>query len=206
MATLTVRSSDGQNIGHDVGSGVGFFGAGGFGYSVQVDKWNARTFITNANGTVEGAEIDNLMWTAPTGCIWGTSGEEHLLTEIPNDKATINIRFEHTSAVDVQNVELRAYDGTNVDNAPSGVEIRGFEIIHPDAPYTNNGSGDAYWTAMSGAVGVLSLSDSPGLSGVYAAAGGTGASEIADWSIGLASSPASVGSKTGKFYFTLEYL
>lgn len=206
MADLNVYGGENYNIGTDVGSGVGFFGAGGFGYSVQVNKFNARTYITNASGSSEGPEIDNLMWTAPTGVIWGTSGEEHQLTEIPNDKATVNIKFTHTSSVDIQNAVFRAFDGVSVDNAPSGCSIRAFEIIHDGTTYSNDGSGDTHWIALSGADSTLSLSDSPGTSGVYANAGGTGSDTRHDWYIGTTLMPTSIGEKTGSFYVYMEYL
>ena len=206
MATLTIQSTDGYPIDYAAGSGLGFFGPGGFGYSVAVGSWQSRTFITNTNGTTEGAEIDNNKWINATGVTWGVTGEEHLLTELPNDKATININFTHSSAVNIQNAELRAYDGTNVDNAPSGIEIRGAEILHPYTTYVNNGSGDTHWTAMSGANGILSLSDSPGSGALVAATGGTVNSTRHDYFVALSASPSSVGAKTGKFYISLEYL
>jgi hypothetical protein len=206
MAEVKFYAGEGYEINNAAGSGLGFFGANGFGYAIQAGTWNQTTFITNENGTTEGAEVDNLKWVSATGVVYGSEGTHRRLTEIPNDKATLNIQFTHTSAVDVQNAELRAYDGTNVDNAPSGMEIRGFEIIHPDITYTNTGSGDVYWTAMSGSVGILSLSNSPGPSGIYASSGHEAPATEHSWFNGLALSPSTIGSKTGKMCFSMEYL
>jgi len=205
-ATLTILSSDDHYIAHDSGSGVGFFGAGGFGYSIQVGSWASRTYITDQNGTVEGTEIDNDKWVNPSGFTWGVEGSQHPLLALPNDKSTIKIRFENDSAVLTQNAEIRAYDGVSIDNAPSGVEIRGAQVIHPYTTYVANGSGDSHWVAMSGSAGIVTLADSPGSGGFVAATGGTVTSTVHEWHFATSSSPSSVGAKTGKYYISLEYL
>lgn len=206
MATLTVLSSDNHFIAHDSGSGIGYFGAGGFGYSVQVGNYNERSFITNENGTTESVELDNLKKVNPSGAVWGVSGDEHQLTEIPNDKASWKIRFTHSSAVLTQNAEIRSYDGSNIDAAPSGVNSMAAYLLHPWSTYENNGSGTTHWVAQSGSAGILNLPDSPGSGGYVAATGGTVTSTCHEFFLATSMSPSSVGAKTGKYYISLEYL
>lgn len=207
MATIIVRGGEGYSIDHSNGSGLNFFGAQGAGYSIAVNDYNSRTYIGNANGTAQGAEIDNNKWINATGVCYGVSGTEYLLTQLPQDKATINISFHHDTAVDVQNFEIRGvYDENNIDIAPSGSEIKLAEVIHPDVTYTYTGSGDAYWTNASGATNILSLSDSPGSSALTAYSGGTTSSTWHDWYVSVSTKPTSVGAKTAKLYMSLEYL
>ena len=121
MATIITRGGEGYSIDHSNGSGLNFFGAQGAGYSIAVNDYNSRTYIGNANGTIQGAEIDNNKWINATGVCYGVSGTEYLITQLPQDKATINISFHHDTAVDVQNFEIRGvYDENNIDTAPSG--------------------------------------------------------------------------------------
>ena len=67
------------------------------------------------------------------------------LKYIPNDKATLNVRFTNDSAVRTQNVKLRIFDRVNKDHAASGVITRVAEIIHPNTSYAVLGSGDVTW-------------------------------------------------------------
>jgi len=206
MATFTVYAGEEYLVDHAAGSGLGFFGAGGFGYSVAVGAYQARTYITDANGTIEGAEVDNNRYSEATGVIFGQTGEPHPLTEMPNDKTTMNLRFDHTSSIDTQNAELRAYDGTDVDAAPSGFKVFAYEAVHPGITYVDNGSGDASFTDMSGASSLINLSDSPGSGGLYAWSGHASPNTRHDWYVGCSVTPDSVGAKTAKLYFSLEYL
>jgi hypothetical protein len=186
-------------------SGLGFFGDG-FGVSLPVGNYNSRTFITNSAGTVEGPEVDNIKYTASNSGIIGQAGSSVLLTQIPNYKATLNIRFEHTSAVKVSNTEFRIFDRSNINNPASGVTCRCAEIIHPDTTQTNNGSGDASWSILGGSGTVLDLVDSPGTSGL-SPSGSLTSDTRHDWYVAISVSPDSVGAKT-QFgaYISTEYL
>lgn len=204
---ILVRGGEGYLIDHVNNSGLIFSGAGGPTYSIAVNAYNSRTYIGNSTGTQYSAEIDNTKWINQTGVCYGVSGTEYLLTQLPNDKATINISFYNDTAVDIQNFQIRAYDGSNIANAPSGIEVKLAEIIHPATDYSFGGSGDTYWTNASGSTGILNLSDSPGSSALIAWSGGTQASTFSDWYVAVSVKPTSVGSKTGnKLYMSLEYL
>lgn len=193
------------------GSGLGFYGTS-FGSSVQVGAYQNSTFITDGNGTSEGPQVNNLEWVHPdSGSI--DSLEEVTLTSIPNFLATLNPRFTHGSAVQVQNVKARIYDRTNIDNPASGVTTQVAELIHVDTVQNDNGSGDSSWIEITPANGgsgtIVDLADSPGLSGEFAGNGSqsTRADTSHDWYLALSASPDSIGSKTlYGFYIELEFL
>ncbi len=193
------------------GSGLGFYGPS-FGSSVQVGAYQQTTFITDGNGTSEGPQVDNIQWKHPdSGAINGA--EEKILTAIPNYLATLNPRFTHGSAVQVQNVKARIYDRVDIDNPASGVTTEVAELIHVDIVQNDNGSGDGTWielTPITGGSGIIvDLADSPGLSGLFAGNGSqsTRADTSHDWYVALSASPDSIGSKTlYGFYIELEFL
>lgn len=186
-------------------SGLGFFAAG-FGVSIPVGEYNSRTFITTPNGTVEGPEVDNLKYVSSGSAIVGQSGTPHPLTEIPNDKATLNIRFTNTSAIKTRNAEVRIYDRDDIDNSPSGVTCHVFEIVHTGVGYTNDGSGDSVWSQLYGSGSTLELVDSPG-SGGLSPSGIDTTDTRHDWFLGISASPQSIGSKTDfGLYFSVEYI
>lgn len=210
MASIKFYSEKG---GTDVelygGSGLGFYGSGGFGHSVPVSYYQENTYITDADGVDEGPQCNNVKW------IHANSGElsgavQKNLLDISNAHASLNIRFSHTSVVQVQNVELRIYDRNDIDYGASGVTSKVAEIIHPSATETGQlGSGDAAWITPAGSSVVVPLSDCPGESGLYAGsgAGSTQTDDRHDWYVAISARPDSIGSKTQYgLYVSLEYL
>lgn len=200
--------ADSFGITNLAGSGLGFYGAG-FGQSVNVGEWQDSTFITNGNGTAQGPQVNNLKWlNTMSGQINGASSGV-LLTQIPNYLATLNIRFTHTSAVQVQNVKLRIYDRSNINNPASGVTTKVAELIHPDIIQNNNGSGDVTWNTPAGSALIMDLAPSPGYSGLYAGNGSnsTRTDTRHDHYVAISASPDSIGSKNlYGLYVSLEYL
>lgn len=187
------------------GSGIGFFGSAGFGSSVAVGEYQSSTYITNGNGTVQGAEINNVKYVHPSS---GLSGASTLtLRNIPNYKATLNVRFTSTTPVKTQNVQVRIYDRSNINNNPSGVTTKVAEIIHPSTSETGLlGSGSSTWSTLAGSGTILSLANSPGSSGLSPSGVNT-VDTRHDWYLALSASPDSIGSKTQYgFWIQLEYL
>lgn len=203
VASVDFYAGEGYLI--DSSSGLGFFD-GGFGVSIVVGGFNSRMFITSPNGTVEGPETDNVKYVSSGSAILGQSGSPVALTQIPNDAATLNIRFTNTTAVKTRNAEVRIYDRDDIDNSPSGVICYGAEIIHTGITQTNNGSGDSVWTQLYGSGSTLAMVDSPGTSG--ASPSGIDTTDTRhDWYLALSASPQSVGSKTDfGLYFSVEYI
>ena len=190
------------------GSGLGFYG-GSFGASVNVGEYQTTTFITNGNGTTQGPQVNNVKYVNSMSGVLGSATSGILLTSMPNYLATLNIRFTHSSAVQVQNAKLRIYDRSNINNAASGVTTKVAELIHLGETQTNVGSGDTQWVTPVGSSVIMDLAPSPGLSGTLA---GNGSNSTAtgtrhDWYVAISASPDSVGSKTLYGLFTsLEYL
>jgi len=181
------------------GSGLGFYGDGGFGYSVQVGAYQGRTYVTDGNGVTMGPESSNVKYLSANSGILGQTGSGIALTHIPNYQASMNIRFTNVDPVQVQNTHLYVYDRVSTSNPPSGVDFQVAELIHPSVSQAVLGSGDASWTLFgSGLPTSKILSASPGASGEYA---GNGSGSVHtdtrhDFYLALSVSPKSIGSKT----------
>lgn len=204
MATIDFLAGENFTIASLSGSGLGFYGSA-FGASVLVGEYQQTTFITNSNGTTQGPQVDNVKWLNSASGIVGSATSGIALTAIPNYLATLNIRFTHSSPVLVQNAVVRGYDRVSIDNAPTGVTLKGAYFVHPNNTQNNDGSGSTTWTTLAGSSTYLSLPASPGLSGL--SPNGPSTSSVQhDYYIGLSASPNSVGSKSLGLYVSLEYL
>lgn len=189
------------------GSGMGFYGSSGFGSSVAVGEYQSSTYITNDNGTVQGAEINNVKYTHPNSGATGSSTSSLHLLDIPNYKATLNVRFTSTSPVKTQNAQARIYDRSNINNNASGVTTKVAQIIHPDTAEAGQlGSGSTVWSTLNGSGVTLLLTSSPGTSGLRPNGSNTTDTRH-DWYLALSASPDSIGSKTQYgLWIQLEYL
>ena len=210
MAAINFFSSQSNPIQNTLGSGLGFYGSTGFGASVAVGAYQGKTFITDSNGTVQGAEAWNTRFVNTSGVSIAEGGDLHIL-KTPNYQAPLNIRFTHSTAVKVQNAKVYIYDRSNINNNASGVTTKVAEIIHPDVVQTHSGSGDSTWYTPGGSSQTVPLANSPGVSGNYAGDGVTAVSsrpDVAhDWFVAISASPDSIGSKTlYGLYCALEYL
>lgn len=204
MATISFHSGTAGGIANLAGSGLGFFGAS-FGQSVEVSAWQQTTYITNGTGSIEGNVCENTRWIHEASGIQSDAGEIALL-KIPNRLATLNIKFANDSAVKTQNVKLRIFDRSNINNEASGVTTKVAELIHPSTSQVVTGSGDITWNTPQGSGVVMNLVSSPGESGE--APNGTDTSDtIHDWYTVISASPDSIGAKTlYGLYVELEYL
>jgi hypothetical protein len=140
MAEITFGTYNTSNL---QGSGLGFYGAS-FGSSVQIGQYQSKTFITNSNGTANGGNAYNVRYTA------AASGQPDSLTSgIPLSKLnghhrTLDIHFDHSTPVNVQNVQLRIYDRVNINNPASGVNTKVAEVVN------FNGQTYAAWLSNPG--------------------------------------------------------
>lgn len=201
MATLTFQAGSGTTLYGLSTSGIGFYGADGFGYAVSVGEYNSTTYITNSNGTNQGPVCDNIKYSHPNSGVYST-GITANLRAIPNTFATINVRLVDSTSIQTQNTRLYIYDRSNRDSGPSGVTCKIAELIHPWASPAPTGSGSVSWVNGNGSSSYLTLSNSPGLSGFSA-----GAASQHDWYIAMTASPDSVGSKTQfGMWFQTEFI
>jgi hypothetical protein len=217
LATLSFLAGGGSfTINNLSGSGLGFF-SGGFGQSVAVAAYQDTTFITDGNGVNQGPQVNNVKYMNIGSGIINSASSGVPLTCITNQLATLNIRFNHTSAVKTQNARLRIYDRTSIDAPASGVSTKVAQVIHPDIVQNNNGSGDSVWigttnnpltgTLTVGGSGIIcTFVSSPGPSGLSINGTNTTDSQH-DWYAAISGSPDSIGSKTlYGLYFSVEYL
>lgn len=204
-----------NNVIYDLsGSGLGFYGAGGFGASVQVGQYQDNTYITDATGAINGPKSDNIKFVDPASGEVPVS-DVRVLREIPNQLATLNIRFTNDTAVNTQNIFVRIFDRSNIDNPASGVTCKVAQVIHPWTTQTPAGSGDTHWSTLGGSGGTingrtydppLALVNSPGSGGV-APSGVNTIDTTHDWYVLVSASPDSIGSKSAfALYTSLEYL
>jgi len=219
MAEIVFYADENFAIDNLSGSGLGFFSSDGFGGSVLVGSFNGRTFITDGNGVTQGAEVDNLQFLNVGSGIVGQAGSGIHVLAVPNYLATLRMNFNHASAINVTNAEMRIYDRYDINNLASGVTVRMVELIHPTITQIADGSGDNTWigttanpqsgtNTVGGSGTTVPLANSPGESGLHAGNGSdsTWVDTQHDWYVGISASPDSVGSKT-KFglYASLEY-
>ncbi len=212
MATIAFLAGGfGFPINNLNGSGLGFYGVGGFGTSVAVGAYQSTTYITDGNGTAQGPQVNNVQWThASSGAVQG--GTNLGLLKIPNYQSTLILQFSHTSAVRTQNAQLYIYDRTTVTNPASGVTTAVCPVIHPDTSQAVTGSGGSVWQFPAGSsyVNMSVLSNgggySPGQSG-YSPNGIATVDMTHSFYAAISASPNSVGSKTlYGLYFQLEYV
>jgi hypothetical protein len=144
------------------GSGLAFYGATA-GSSVQIGAYQDVTRVANSNGTSYEDEAANIKYKTSVfpsgqcniGGAFGTATDIGL-SGIKTFQGTLGIQFGHTSAVNVQNCQLRIYDRGNVNYPASGVITKVAEIVNFNGSTFDNqgadgstsssvGSGDAFW-------------------------------------------------------------
>jgi hypothetical protein len=199
MATITFHANNAANIAashyatdptliaHADGSGIGFFG-GGFGISVPVGDYQSSTYVTNSNGTASGIQCTNTRFDAALADAVGVPGSGMVFSNdaaaisnsgLPNFQAPLNVRFEHTEGVRVQNCKLRIFDRNDISNHASGVTTKIYEVRRPNpikelfsatqGALTHRGvDGDHAWKQFADGITMadVAFTASPGPSGL----------------------------------------
>ena len=118
------------------GSGLGFFGTT-TGSSVQIGAFQDTTNVSNGDGSEITDSTNNIKYVAntyPSGMtttsLTGGAVRSIGLSGIKSNQATLGIQFNHPTAVNVQNCQLRIYDRANINHPASGVNTRVAEIIN----------------------------------------------------------------------------
>jgi hypothetical protein len=170
-------------IEHTLGSGLGFYGSS-FGVSVPVGSQQRTTYVTDANGTSQGVQLNNTaMNTSGTILAKGTvsiNGSTPIdLDKLPNYLCPLNLRFTHSTPVRVQNCKLRIFDRNDISKPASGVSTYVYEARHPSnsqvvtslgfrANKDVTASAGFKWTEFDPTLAQpdLPLTNSPGVSGL----------------------------------------
>lgn len=211
MALLELYTGEDTLI--STGFGLGFFGDEGFGAPVIIGGYNGHTFVTNASGTVQGFECNNNKYNGVSGVIHGQESSGIFLQNLPNELATINIRFTHGSAIYCRFAKLWVFDGSFTDslaNKEKPAENLTFyvaEIRHQSRLQTVESTySDASWSNVSASgSNYISVVNSPGLNGTREA----GFEELStqhDWYIAMTCTPTQLGDKQFGISWECEYL
>jgi len=148
------------------GSGLAFYGASA-GSSVQIGAHQDNTNVANADGSQFKDSTPNVKFVGavhPSGmCSVSAAGGSTFtvgLSGVCSYQSTLGVEFGHTTAVKVQNCQMRIYDRSNVNFPASGVNTKAAEVINFNgnsasaAPISQSsagspsavvGSGDAFW-------------------------------------------------------------
>jgi hypothetical protein len=138
------------------GSGLAFFGATA-GSSVQIGSYQDTTYISNGDGSVTKDASSNVKYrdAYPSGQVTldtvAGSPLDTGLSGVRSMYGSLGIEFGHPSQVNVQNVQLRVYDRSNVNYPASGVNTKVAELInHNGATYSTQGADDGGNSAAVG--------------------------------------------------------
>jgi len=211
MATINLYAGEDTLV--STSSGLGFYGDNGFDDPVVIGEYQGHTFVTNSSGTVQGWECNNNKYNDVSGVIHGQEGSGLLLSNLPNELATANIRFSHGSAIYCQRVRLWICDGTftgttsNKERPAENLTFKAAEIRHPSQLQTVESSyTDSEWSDLSASgSNYITLVDSPGLNGVRQG----GFEELStrhDWYVAMSCTPTQLGDKQFGVTVELEYL
>jgi hypothetical protein len=230
-ANIKDVTGDGELINHSAGSGIGFYG-NGFSISVPIGQQQTTTYVTNALGTSEGARLNNTAMSSvgtinTKGTVSVNSATAINLDALPNYLCPLNIRFNHSEPVKVQNCKLRIFDRNNIANHASGVVTYVYEARHPATTtsvlnLSHKGRNSTTWYEFdpTDAMSDMIFTPSPGPSGKNTNSSDTNTalgytttqgslyqSARHDWYAAISSEPVTIGSKTQYgLYFTVEYL
>lgn len=211
MATLELYA--GENTLVPESSGLGFFGDDGFGAAVFIGSYNGHTFVTNVSGTVQSFECNNNKYNGASGVIYGQESSGIALKNLPNELATINIRFTHGSTIYCQFAKLWIFDGSftgtsaNKETPAENLTFYVAEIRHRSRLQTVESTySDASWSDVSASgSNYIAVVNSPGSNGAREG----GFEELStqhDWYIAMSCTPTQLGDKSFGTTFECEYL
>ena len=152
MAEITFGTHNQQNI---VGSGLGFYGST-FGSSVQIGSYQDKTFVTDSTGTSQGPASQNVKFTTPASGAPSEAVSSGIpLLRINQGLRSFHVHFDHSTAVNVQNAQLRIYDRVNTNYPASGVLTKVAEFCNFDgksfsAWESSNGEDDTTFEKVVG--------------------------------------------------------
>lgn len=211
MATLELYAGEGTFV--PTSSGLGFFGDNGFNAAIDIGSYNGHTFVSNSSGTIESFECNNNKFNGASGVIHGQDSAGIPLSNLPNELATINVRFNHGASVFVQNTKLYVFDGSFTNSiANKGIPAPNLTFLAAEIRHltnlqtTESPFSSSEWLDLSASgSNFISLVNSPGLNGVREA-GFAEFSTRHDWYIAMTCSPTQLGDKQFGMTFELEYL
>lgn len=184
---------------------LGFLGVGSV---LQPGEWNETTYLVSNAAEQPEIQCKNIKYAADGSAYLRGMTDPLALVDIPNYESTLNIRFKNPSDVTVPVARLRFYDREKtVDDPPQGLDIKVAEIVHSSYLQSGaSGRGSKTWKSAGNGEWVT-LSRSPGPSGITAGGYGYSDEDTHDWYLALSVSPKVLGSRTSVgMQVYLEYL
>ena len=183
----------------------------------QIGDYHGETVTTTVAGvTVTTSKASSSAYSValtPTSSLIGKSKHSQLskssktsidLKKIPNNAATLNIRFISDTSVTVSNAKFKITKVEDTGTTPAAMNFKVCELRHPETDSTIVGSGSSSWTDIPANTGVsaVSLCDNPGISGIATGV----ASTRHDWFLALSAKNTDVGEQSFRLIFDVEYL
>lgn len=213
MADINFYSGEGTAVNNLSGSGLGWYGTGGYGTPVQVSEYADNCYITNSAGTASSSsaiKVDNCKYIdANTVEIAGE--EQILLRALPNHLSTLEIRLTNSTGIKVQNPKLRIFDRVSIDNEAANTVVKVAVVVHPWLSQSPLGSGSLTWSTPNGSGSVVdigaisSAAISPG-SGGLSPQGANTVSTSHSWFFAISVMPVTIGSKLFATSFSAEFI
>lgn len=164
---------------HQAGSGIGFFGSS-FGIPVPLTEVQQTTWVTTSDGATAGNQLNNCaQFSTGSETVQGQvkiNGADPInLSNLPNYLSTLNIRFEHDSAVIASQPKIIIFNRQSITSHAVDVITYVYESRHPvsDQTKTNlshRASTNNAWTVFDpgeeGEPTPMSLTNSPGPTGL----------------------------------------
>jgi len=213
MATITFYGNGLDNdqqalLDHNAGSGIGFFGDG-WGFPVPVGSVQDTTWVTDQDGADEGPQLNNNAFitegdNVTPGTVSIDQSTPVALNRLPNYKSTLNIRFNHETAVIASQPKIIIYDRANIQNHAVNVITYVYECRHPLADQQSSSGGITMtnlnhrastantWTMFeddAGSPEPMSLTNSPGPNGWNTTVSDTAAGPFRTFLINQGESP-----------------
>ena len=185
--------------------------------TAQIGDYHGETITTTVAGvtftTSKASSSAYSVSLTPGSSLIGKSKHSQLsksaktslnVNKIPNNAATLNIRFVSDTSVTVSNATFKVTKVADTGTTPAGMNFKVCELRHPETDATVTGSGASSWTDIPANTGVsaVSLCDNPGISGIA-----TGVSATRhDWFLALSAKSTDVGEQSFRLIFDVEYL
>jgi len=135
---------------------IGYYGPDGFNEPVVPGAAQDISWIIDdggiaiGGGLAESGQLNNNQWVDATGVSINSGSRVDLSSVVSSGSGTLRIQVTHGSNINISGAKLFAYDGTDVNNDPSGLWVLSYEIIPSGigAESIRSGLGDTQWALI----------------------------------------------------------
>lgn len=139
-----------EQLGSGTFEHIGYFGPSGVGDDIIIGEAQDLTWRVNAAGVASGdglsedGQFSNNKWIDASGVSIASGARVALSTVQTSGEATLRVDIINGAPFDTSSARLYAYDGTDVNNDPTGLWVLSYEII----PASVSGLGDTEWALI----------------------------------------------------------